>query len=154
MLWIMWICCLKKKKIDEPVGDIVDYVYVNGYSEGGTPSDIAIFNPYQIILDTENKFTLEFVCGAENGGYLDGGYYAVLSTVDIPDAYELLSWEVYDEGLRIYGEQPYTENPRSATKKYGSVTYNSYVRIPGDGDQYTEDVAASPYKYRIIIKKK
>ena len=149
---------LKKK------GDDVDYLYINGFidddgnSDGflysGTP-DIAVYNPFPIVLDENNTFTIEVWVPAENSGWTDN-YYAVVAGVDVPDGYtidKLNDFKFLDE-TGEFVSMDIMENPRGATKKYGNKNYNSYVRKLSD--QYDDEgrqINTSPIKYQITIKK-
>ena len=140
---------LKKK------GDDVDYLYINGYLDGEEQTDIAVYNPFPIVLDENNTFTIEVWIPAENSGWTDN-YYAVVASVDVPDGYTIDK----QNGFKFLDETnefvpiDIIENPRGVTKKYGNKNYNSYVRQLDD--QWDEDgtqLNLVPVQYQITIKK-
>ena len=140
---------LKKK------GNDVDYLYINGYLDGEEQTDIAVYNPFPIVLDENNTFTIEVWIPAENSGWTDN-YYAVVASVDVPDGYTIDK----QNGFKFLDENNefvpigIIENPRGVTKKYGNKNYNSYVRQLDD--QWDEDgtqLNLVPVQYQITIKK-
>lgn len=144
-------------------GDIepVDYIYSNGYIEGGEENEIINLVPYEIKLDSEGKFTIELTCPAEISitNYVN---YDVIFTVEIPEKYSIVENGFEIEGINGYepyvpkdGVPAYRPNPRYETIVRNGVTYNSYVRVTIDGEDYnSEDVATDVLYYRITIEKK
>lgn len=134
----------------------VDYIYSNGYIEGGALNEIINLTSYEIVLDNEGKFSIELTCPIEIcvSNYEN---YDIIFTVEIPDKYQIT-----DNGFEIMGIQGYEpyawgykENPRYKTIVRNGVTYNSYVRVTIDGEDYnSEDVATDVLYYRITIEKK
>lgn len=140
----------EKKKIDE---SNVDYLYVNGYTEGETPNDITTYNPYVITLDNENKFEIEVISPAEMEGY-PGRYKAVTFGVDVPEGYTLDGLKQWVQiGNGSWQDVTYDQNPRG-NKKYGNVSYNCWSRKPSDNDWETTGAELpAGYRYKIIISK-
>ena len=134
----------------------VDYIYSNGYIEGGELNEIINLTSYEIVLDNEGKFSIELTCPIEIcvSNYEN---YDIIFTVEIPDKYQIT-----DNGFEIMGIQGYEpyawgykENPRYKTIVRNGVTYNSYVRVTIDGEDYnSEDVATDILYYRITIEEK
>jgi hypothetical protein len=140
-------------------GDIptpsVDYIYSNGYVEGGDETkDIISFEPYEITLDSEGKFVIELICPEEIPSYEGGTYFDIIFTVDVPNTYTITNFEYYDEGTTNYYEHEFKENPRHSTVNRNGVTYNSFVRKVFDNkDIASEGLKYEPYKYKITIEK-
>lgn len=134
----------------------VDYIYSNGYITEDEHNEIINLVPYEIVLN-EGKFVIELYCPEEIPGYTDGnyGYYDVIFTVDVPTNYEITNFELYEAGSGVYVNQKYKVNPRHETVVRNGVTYNSYVRLTNDGEDYgSADVQYDPLKYKITIEKK
>ena len=134
----------------------VDYIYSNGYVEGGDETkDIISFEPYEITLDSEGKFVIELICPEEIPSYEGGTYYDIIFTVEIPKGYIIENFEFYDEGGDgKYVNQDYKSNPRHNTVIRNGLEYTSYVRSTTDGlDIGSVDVQSLPLKYRITITK-
>ena len=139
---------------DEPSAPTpsVDYIYSNGYLDG-SPTDIMTYVPYEIVLDSDNKFVIELICPVELMGWVDVCPDIVLG-VDVPTTYELVDIEVYDPTEGDYVPHGYKENIRHATVVRDGVTYNSYLRN-ANGYYESSDVKSDPtvnYTYRITIK--
>lgn len=147
-----------------PGGDIepADYIYSNGYIEGGEINEIINLVPYEIELDSEGKFTIELTCPAEISitNYVN---YDIIFTVEIPEKYSIVENGFEIEGINGYepyvpkdGVPAYKPNPRYETIVRNGVTYNSFVRGTNDADDYegygTEDAASDPLYYRITIE--
>jgi hypothetical protein len=140
---------------DTPIPS-VDYIYSNGYIEGGALNEIINLTPYEIVLDNKGKFSIELTCPIEIcvSNYEN---YDIIFTVEIPDKYQIT-----DNGFEIMGIQGYEpyalgykENPRYKTIVRNGVTYNSYVRVTIDSEDYnSEDVATDILYYRITIEEK
>lgn len=130
----------------------VDYIYSNGYLEG-SPTDIMTYVPYEIVLDSDNKFVIELICPVELMGWADVCPDIVLG-VDVPTTYELVDIEVYDPIEGDYVPHGYKENIRHAKVVRDGVTYNSHLRN-ANGYYESNDVKSDPsvnYTYRITIK--
>ena len=133
-----------------------DYIYSNGYLTEDEHNEIINLVPYEIVLD-EGKFIIEFYCPEERPGYIEDnrGYYDVIFTVDVPTNYEITNFELYESGSGVYVNQKYKVNPRHETVVRNGVTYNSYVRLTSDGEDYgSVDVQYDPLQYKITIEKK
>ena len=145
-----------------------DYIYSNGYIDGTTPIEIITFVPYEIVLgnrndiedveDIENKFILDLTSPEEIPGYLEDGvgYRDIIFTVDVPSAYKISQILLYNELDSDYTiDQPFKVNPRYDTVVRNGVSYESFVRLTSDEEDYgSADVQYAPLKYRIIIEKK
>jgi hypothetical protein len=68
---------------DTPIPS-VDYIYSNGYIEGGALNEIINLTPYEIVLDNKGKFSIELTCPIEIcvSNYEN---YDIIFTVEIPD---------------------------------------------------------------------
>lgn len=133
-----------------------DYIYSNGYRTEDDHNEIINMVPYEIGLN-EGKFIIELYCPEEIPGYIEDGhgYYDVIFTVDVPDNYEITNFELYEAGSGMYVNQKYKDNPRHKTVVRNGVTYNSYVRLTNDGEDYgSADVQYDPLQYKITIEKK
>lgn len=132
-----------------------DYIYSNGYIEGGT-QDIMIYTPYEITeLNEENKFIIELFAPVELYGWESVSCPDVVFGVDVPTKYEMIDIEVWDSFSNNYNTQGFKPNIRHTTVVRDGVTYNSYLRNT-DGYYESGDVMGDPdapsYKYRITIK--
>jgi hypothetical protein len=141
---------------DEPSAPTpsVDYIYSNGYVEGGTP-DIMTYVPYEITeLDSDNKFVIELFAPVELMGWTDICPDIVFG-VDVPKKFELLDIEVFDSSSNKYIAHGFKKNIRYETIVRDGVTYDSYLRN-ASGYYESSDVMGDPsapaYKYRITIK--
>jgi hypothetical protein len=147
---------LKISSGDEPSTPTVDYIYSNGYLTEDEHNEIINLVPYEIVLD-EGKFVIELYCPEEIPGYYideNHGYYDVIFTVDVPTNYKITKFELYEAGSGVYVNQNYKVNPRHETVVRNGVTYNSYVRLTNDGEDYgSTDVQYEPLKYKITIEK-
>lgn len=135
----------------------VDCIYSNGYLTNGTETNEVInLVPYEIKLGEDGRFTIELTCPIEIC-VINYENYDIIFTVEIPDKYQIV-----ENGFEIMGIQGYEnyawgykENPRYKTIVRNGVTYNSYVRVTIDGEDYnSEDVATDVLYYRITIEKK
>lgn len=133
-----------------------DYIYSNGYLTNGTDvNDIVTYIPYEITLDSENKFAIELTCPEEIPSYEGSSYCDVIFTVDIPATYDIINFEFFEGSSNAYIPQAYKENPRYTTTVRNGVTYKSYVRkVEDDKDYGSEYIAFEPLQYRITIEKK
>lgn len=139
-----------------------DYIYSNGYVEGGYTNEITNLIPYEINVDGERKFEIELVCPAELYGREDDNgnilYYDIIFTFDVPATYTVDKFEFYNPiGSGSYVTRPYKKNPKYTNdgKVYrNGIEYISYVRQTSDNlDCYSDDVQGAPLKYRITIIK-
>lgn len=135
----------------------VDCIYSNGYLTNGTETNEVInLVPYEIELGEDGRFSIELTCPIEIC-VINYENYDIIFTVEIPDKYQIV-----ESGFEIMGIQGYEnyawgykENPRYKTIVRNGVTYNSYVRVTIDGEDYnSEDVATDVLYYRITIEKK
>ena len=131
-----------------------DYIYSNGYVEGGTP-DIMTYVPYEITVDADNKFIIELFAPVELYGWESVSCPDIVFGVDVPIKYEMLDIEVWDSFSNSYVAQGFKPNIRHNTVVRDGVTYNSYLRNT-DGYYESGDVMGDPeaasYKYKITIK--
>ena len=135
----------------------VDCIYSNGYLTNGTEKNEVInLVPYEIELGEDGRFSIELTCPIEIC-VINYENYDIIFTFEIPDNYQIV-----ENGFEIMGIQGYEnyawgykENPRYKTIVRNGVTYNSYVRVTIDGEDYnSEDVATDVLYYRITIEKK
>jgi hypothetical protein len=135
----------------------VDCIYSNGYLTNGTETNEVInLVPYEIELGEDGRFSIELTCPIEIC-VINYENYDIIFTFEIPDKYQIV-----ENGFEIMGIQGYEnyawgykENPRYKTIVRNGVTYNSYVRVTIDGEDYnSEDVATDVLYYRITIEKK
>ena len=150
---------LKISSGDEPSTPTptVDYIYSNGYVDGGKPNEIITFVPHEIKLDESGKCVFYLTCPAEYPIY-DGEHFDIIFTVDVPEKYNIDSFSLYapqstDADEDGYINQPYKENPRYSNIDRNGIIYNSYVRrVEDDNDMGSDYVATGTLQYRIIIK--
>lgn len=132
-----------------------DYIYSNGYIDGGTP-DIMTYVPYEITgVDADNKFIIELFAPVELYGWESVSCPDIIFGVDVPTKYEMIDIEVWDSFSNSYVAQGFKPNIRHNTVVRDGVTYNSYLRNT-DGYYESGDVMGDPeaasYKYKITIK--
>ena len=138
----------------------VDYIYSNGYLEGGN-QDIMTYVPYEIELDENNMFVIELFAPIEIPGW-DEVYPDIVLGVDVSEKYELVSIKVYDPVNQIYylpygSDNGFNDNIRHNTIIRDGISYNSYLRYT-NGYYESPDlkgdpvVMSNPYKYEITIK--
>lgn len=132
-----------------------DYIYSNGYVDGGTP-DIMTYVPYEITgVDADNKFIIELFAPVELYGWESVSCPDIVFGVDVPTKYEMIDIEVWDSFSNSYVAQGFKPNIRHTTVVRDGVTYNSYLRNT-DGYYESGDVMGDPeaasYKYKITIK--
>ena len=132
-----------------------DYIYSNGYVEGGT-QDIMTYVPYEITsFDDNNKFIIELFSPVELMGWMDI-CPDIIFGVDVPIKYTLSDIEIWDNSSNKYIPHGFKKNIRYETIVRDGVTYNSYLR---NADGYYEsngvmgDPTAPSYKYKITISK-
>jgi hypothetical protein len=148
----------------------VDYIYCNGYAEGGKTNEIINLVPYEIILggtlgkdDAESedgKFIIYLTCPIEIPVYTFENY-DIIFTVEVPTTYGEPKIERFNS---LDKENPYilTEldiNPRYSDSNgvvvRNGISYNSYVRKLNNGYMGNEDeVSINTVKYRITIESK
>ena len=135
-----------------------DYIYSNGYVDGGTP-DIMTYVPYEITLDDNNVFVIELLSPVELLGWVDICPDIVFG-VDVPTKYEMVDLKVYDPVVNGGSFVPhgFKNNIRYSTITRDGVVYNSYLRN-ANGYYESSDVKGdpsleTPYKYEITIKLK
>ena len=153
-----YVNALFEKKKDElaPVSG-VPYAYITGYALDGTPTDITVFNPFE--LNEEGDTEIEIYTGEEITTYSPSTYEdlpSVKLTVDIPNGYYIKDAYIWNDDIGANGDyelmdgaRTFDVNPRYSSRVINGVTYNSYSRGP------VNDTAASPAneKYKIIITK-
>lgn len=138
-----------------------DYIYTNGYivpNDGEEPQshDIIEYVSYEINVDENNEYVINLICPEEIPGYWEDGqgYRDVILTVDIPNTYEMIGLERYDEGIKDHTDEGFKTNPRYSTIVRNGVEYKSYVRRTLDGEDYgSSNVRYELYEYKITIKK-
>ena len=138
-----------------------DYIYTNGYivpNEGEEPQshDIIEYVSYEINVDDNNEYVINLICPEEIPGYWEDnqGYRDVILTIDIPNTYEMIGLERYDEGIKDHTDEGFKTNPRYSTIVRNGVEYKSYVRRTLDGEDYgSSNVRYELYEYKITIKK-
>ena len=131
-----------------------DYIYSNGYVEGGEPNEIINLIPHEIQLDEKGKCSFELICPIEIAVY-NYENFDIIFTVDIPEKYKISENGFEVLGLTDYEPYPYgyKANPRHEKIVRGGVTYNSFVRCVADGVDYDSgDVSSGILKYRITIE--
>lgn len=135
-----------------------DYIYSNGYVDGGTP-DIMTYVPYKIELDDNNVFVIELLSPVELLGWADV-CPDIIFGVDVPTKYEMVDLKVYDPVVNGGSFVPhgFKNNIRYSTITRDGVVYNSYLRN-ANGYYESSDVKGdpsleTPYKYEITIKLK
>jgi hypothetical protein len=135
-----------------------DYIYSNGYIDGGTP-DIMTYVPYKIELDDNNVFVIELLSPVELLGWADV-CPDIIFGVDVPTKYEMVDLKVYDPVVNGGSFVPhgFKNNIRYSTITRDGVVYNSYLRN-ANGYYESSDVKGdpsleTPYKYEITIKLK
>jgi hypothetical protein len=153
-----------------PTPEAVDYIYTNGYLEGGKTNEIINLVPYEIILggtlgkdDVESedgKFIIYLTCPIEIPVYTFENY-DIIFTVEVPTTYGEPKIERFNS---LDKENPYilTEldiNPRYSDSNgvvvRNGISYNSYVRKLNNGYMGNEDeVSINTVKYRITIESK
>lgn len=131
-----------------------EYIYSNGYVEGGEPNEIINLIPHEIQLDENGKCSFELICPIEIAVY-NYENFDIIFTVDIPEKYK-----ISENGFEILGltdyetyKYGYKANPRHEKIVRDGVTYNSFVRCVADDTDYDSgDVSSGILKYRITIE--
>lgn len=136
-----------------------DYVYTNGYIEGGEVNEIINLVPYEIKLN-DGIFVLELICPIEIPVYTFENY-DIIFTVEVPNTYNKPKLERFNS---LDNENPYIEKDLDINPRYSDtngvvvrngVTYNSYVRKLNDGYMGNEEeVSVNTVRYKITIEKK
>ena len=142
-----------EKKKDElgPVEPGTPYAYITGYALDGTPTDIMMFNPFE--LNESGDTELEIWSAKEIGSYDENGndLPSLKLTVDIPSDYsikESYQWNPINNTYALIENGLFEQNPRYATRTINGVTYNSYVRKVSDPYSVRDNT-----RYKIIITK-
>ena len=132
----------------------VDYIYCNGYAEGGEPNEIINLIPHEIQLDENGKCSFELICPIEIAVY-NYENFDIIFTVDIPDKYKISENGFEILGIKDYEPYPYgyKVNPRHEKIVRDGITYNSFVRCVADDTDYDSgDVSSDILNYRITIE--
>lgn len=142
-----------KKKKDElvPVEPGTPYAYITGYALDGTPTDITMFNQFE--LNKSGDTELEIWSAKEIGSYDEKGndLPSIKLTVDIPSDYsikESYQWNPITNAYALIEDGLFRQNPRYASRTINGVVYNSYVRKVSDPYSVREDT-----RYKIIFTK-
>lgn len=138
--------------IPEPTPS-VDYIYSNGYVEGGS-NEILNFIPYEIKMgEGVNIFEIELISPVEIPVYTYENY-DITFAVDIHPNYDIIKLEYYDELNGRYVEIEWVVNPRypDGIVRNGE-TYKSYIRKMKDYMGNDAEISLAPVKYRITIEK-
>ena len=136
-----------------------DYIYSNGYVEGGKTNEIINLVPYKIELGNtgnDGQFEIELICPIEIPVYTFENY-DIIFTVDVPQSYNIIYLAYYDELNTAYKEIEWDSNPRydNGIIERGDIVYNSYVRKLEDGYMGNDgEISISTVKYKIIIENK
>lgn len=131
-----------------------DYIYSNGYVEGGEPNEIINLIPHEIQLDKNGKCSFELICPIEIAVY-NYENFDIIFTVDIPDKYKISENGFEILGIKDYEPYPYgyKVNPRHEKIVRDGITYNSFVRCVADDTDYDSgDVSSDILNYRITIE--
>ena len=132
-----------------------DYIYSNGYVEGGEPNEIINLIPHEIQLDENGKCSFELICPIEIAVY-NYENFDIIFTVDIPDKYKISENGFEILGIKEYEPYPYgyKVNPRHEKIVRDGVTYNSFVRCVADDTDYDSgDVSSDILNYKITIER-
>ena len=142
-----------EKKKDElgPVESGTPYAYITGYALDGTPTDIMMFNQFE--LNKSGDTELEIWSAKEIGSYDEKGndLPSIKLTVDIPSDYsikESYQWNPITNAYALIEDGLFEQNPRYASRTINGVVYNSYVRKVSDPYSIREDT-----RYKIIFTK-
>lgn len=136
----------------------VDYIYSNGYIDGGKTNEIINLVPYKIELGNmgnDDQFEIELICPIEIPVYTYENY-DIIFTVDVPQSYNIIYLAYYDELNTTYKEIDWDSNPRydNGIIERGDIVYNSYVRKLEGGYMGNDgEISISTVKYKIIIEK-
>ena len=149
-----YVNALIEKKKDElgPVEPGIPYAYITGYALDGTPTDIMMFNQFE--LNKSGDTELEIWSAKEIGSYDENGndLPSIKLTVDIPSDYSIKSayqWNtITSEYSLLTDDLSFGQNPRYASREIDEITYNSYVRGP-----VNSNAMRGTTQYKIIITK-
>ena len=148
-----YVNALIEKKKDElaPVEPGTPYAYITGYALDGTPTDIMMFNQFE--LNESGDTELEIWSAKEIGSYDENGndLPSIKLTVDIPSDYsikESYQWNPITNAYALVGDGLFEQNPRYASRTINGVVYNSYVRKVSDPYSVRDNT-----RYKIIITK-
>ena len=148
-----YVNALIQKKKDElgPVEPGTPYAYITGYALDGTPTDIMMFNQFE--LNESGDTELEIWSAKEIGSYDEKGndLPSIKLTVDIPSDYsikESYQWNPITNAYALIEDGLFEQNPRYASRTINGVVYNSYVRKVSDPYSIREDT-----RYKIIFTK-
>ena len=148
-----YVNALIQKKKDElgPVEPGTPYAYITGYALDGTPTDIMMFNQFE--LNESGDTELEIWSAKEIGSYDENGndLPSIKLTVDIPSDYsikESYQWNPITNAYALIGDGLFEQNPRYASRTINGVVYNSYVRKVSDPYSVRDNT-----RYKIIITK-
>ena len=148
-----YVNALIEKKKDElvPVEPGTPYAYITGYALDGTPTDIMMFNQFE--LNASGDTELEIWSAKEIGSYDEKGndLPSIKLTVDIPSDYsikESYQWNPITNAYALIEDGLFEQNPRYASRTINGVVYNSYVRKVSDPYSIREDT-----RYKIIFTK-
>ena len=141
----------KKKGELVPVEPGTPYAYITGYALDGTPTDIMMFNQFE--LNESGDTELEIWSAKEIGSYDEKGndLPSIKLTVDIPSDYsikESYQWNPITNAYALIEDGLFEQNPRYASRTINGVVYNSYVRKVSDPYSIREDT-----RYKIIFTK-
>ena len=148
-----YVNALIKKKGDElaPVESGTPYAYITGYALDGTPTDITMFNQFE--LNKSGDTELEIWSAKEIGSYDENGndLPSIKLTVDIPSDYsikESYEWNPLNSIYVLVENGLFEQNPRYVSRTINGVVYNSYVRKASSQINTREDT-----RYKIIFTK-
>lgn len=148
-----YVNALIEKKKDElvPVEPGTPYAYITGYALDGTPTDITMFNQFE--LNKSGDTELEIWSAKEIGSYDENGndLPSIKLTVDIPSDYsikESYEWNPLSSIYVLVENGLFEQNPRYASRTINGVVYNSYVRKASSQINTREDT-----RYKIIFTK-
>lgn len=141
----------KKKGELSPVEPGIPYAYITGYALDGTPTDITMFNQFE--LNKSGDTELEIWSAKEIGSYDENGndLPSIKLTVDIPSDYsikESYEWNPLNSIYVLVENGLFEQNPRYASRTINGVVYNSYVRKASSQINTREDT-----RYKIIFTK-
>ena len=150
-----YVNALIEKKKDElaPVGGGVPYAYITGYAIGDTPTNITVFNQFE--LNEDGDTVIEIETAQEIGAWdpsNNNDLPSIKLTVDIPEGYSITETLLWDNLRNQYSplntDNQFGVNPRYSSRVIDGVTYNSYVRGPVD-----DEGTRGTQRYKITITK-
>ena len=150
---INYVNAFFEKKKDElgPVESGTPYAYITGYALDGTPTDITMFNQFE--LNKSGDTELEIWSAKEIGSYDENGndLPSIKLTVDIPSDYsikESYQWNPLNSTYVLVEDGLFEPNPRYTSRTINGVVYNSYARKTSSQTNTREDT-----RYKIIFTK-